>query len=95
MSAQVNVSALNLEHAHIQITHVEPYFTPTDLDERKTKFERENNISKFVFETPFTQDGKAHGDVTKQCTRKTILTSKEEEKDGWVSCLYIIYNIYI
>ena len=75
---QVNVAALNLEHAYIQITHVQPHFSPEDLDERKTKFERENNISKFVFETPFTQDGKPHGDVTKQCMRKTILTSKAD-----------------
>ena len=28
-----------------------------------------------VFETPFTPDGKQHGDVTRQCMRKTILTS--------------------
>ena len=70
------MTSLDLEHAHIQITHVQPYFSAKDLDERKTKFERENNISKFVFETPFTQEGKAHGDVTKQCMRKTILTSE-------------------
>jgi len=55
---------------------VEPYFSAKELEERKTKFERENNISRFVFKTPFTQEGKSHGDVTKQCMRKTILTSK-------------------
>ena len=73
---QVNVSSLNPEHAYIQITHVEPYFTPKDLERRKVKFERENNISRFVYETPFTVDGKTHGDVTKHCMRKTILTSE-------------------
>ena len=72
----MNTSALDLEHAYIQITHVEPFFTAKELEERKTKFERENNISKFVFETPFTQDGKTHGDVTTQCMKKTILTSE-------------------
>ena len=72
----MNPSALNMEHAHIQITHVEPYFTPEELQKRQTAFERENKISRFVFETPFTSDGKPHGDVTKQCMRKTILTSK-------------------
>ncbi len=65
-----------MEMAYIQITHVVPYFSPRELEERKTKFEKENNIAKFVFETSFTQDGKAHGDITKQCMRKTILTSE-------------------
>ena len=35
----------------------------------------ENKISRFVFEAPFTPDGRAHGQVTWQCMRKTILTS--------------------
>ena len=74
---QVNVPSLTPDHAYIQITHVEPYFTVEELEERKTKFERENNISQFVFETPFTVGGKTKGDdVTKQCMRKTILTSE-------------------
>ena len=73
---QVNTSTLNPDHANIQITHVEPYFAPEELEQRQTHFERENKISRFVFETPFTSDGKPHGDVTKQCMRKTILTSK-------------------
>lgn len=73
---QVNATELEPEHAYIQITHVEPYFLPEDLERRKTKFERTNNISRFVFETPFTKDGKSRGDVTKQCMRKTILTSE-------------------
>lgn len=68
--------SLNAEHAYIQITYVEPYFTVKELEQRKTKFEKENQISRFVFEAPFTQDGKTHGDVTKQCMRKTILTSE-------------------
>ena len=72
---QVNPSSLDLDHAHIQITYVEPYFTPEELQERRTKFERENKISRFVFETPFTPDGRAHGQVIRQCMRKTILTS--------------------
>ena len=72
----MNPATLDPEHAYIQITHVEPYFTPEELEERPTNFERENKISRFVFETPFTSDGKPHGDVTKQCMRKTILTSE-------------------
>jgi len=74
-SGKVIPSSLDMDHAHIQITHVEPYFTAEELQERRTKFERENKISRFVFETPFTPDGKQHGDVTRQCMRKTILTT--------------------
>jgi len=51
------------------------YFTVEGLQESKTEFEWENKISWFVFETPFTPDGKQHGEVTRQCMRKTILTS--------------------
>ena len=76
----MNVSSLNLDHAYLQITHVEPFFSPRELEDRKSKFERENNISRFVYETPFTPDGKSHGDVTKQCMRKTVLTSKYRTK---------------
>jgi len=72
---QVTTSSVDMDHTHIHITHAEPYFTPEELQERRTKFERENKISQFVFETPFTPDGKQHGDITRQCMRKTILTS--------------------
>ena len=65
-----------MEHAHIQITHVEPYFTEETLRERPSKFERANKLSCFVFETAFTKDGRPPGDVTKQCMRKTVLTSR-------------------
>ena len=32
---------------------------------------------RFAFNTPYTPGGKAHGDVTEQHMRKTILTSME------------------
>ena len=32
---------------------------------------------RFVFSTPYTASGKAHGDITEQCMRKTILTTAE------------------
>lgn len=28
-----------------------------------------------MFETPFTKDGKAHGEIDKQYKRRTVLTS--------------------
>ena len=30
-----------------------------------------------MFATPFTEDGRAHGDIAQQCKRKTILSTKE------------------
>lgn len=33
------------------------------------------NIEHFIFATPFTKNGKAHGDLHEQCKRKTILTT--------------------
>ena len=59
-----------------QVTFVEPYFDEDELQQRVTVFERENNIRRFVFETPFTLTGKAHGSLSEQHKRKTILTSK-------------------
>ena len=38
-------------------------------------FERNNNIRRFSFETPFTKTGKSHGSLVEQLKRKTILTS--------------------
>lgn len=65
-----------MDHAYIQITHVEPHFTEEMLEERPSKFERANKLSSFVFETAFTKDGRQQGDVARQCMRKTVLTSE-------------------
>ena len=73
---QVNLSSLDPTKAFIQVTHVIPYFTQAELAKRPTKFEQENRLSSFVFETPFTMVGQAHGTVASQCIRKTVLTSK-------------------
>ncbi len=34
-------------------------------------------VGRFVFSTPFTSGGKAHGDVDQQYMRKTILTAND------------------
>lgn len=60
---------------YIQVSHVVPYFTANEYAERHTKFEQENQISRFVFETPFTATGKAQGNIVDQWIKKTILTS--------------------
>ncbi len=74
--SQVNPKDLDPRFAYIQVTYVVPYFNEKEQQEKKTDFERHHNISRFVFETPFTLSGKKHGDVEEQCKRKTILTSK-------------------
>ncbi|CAI8031739.1 Dedicator of cytokinesis protein 11 [Geodia barretti] len=74
-SGRVDIESLASNHANIQITHVEPYFTEDMLQDRTSRFERTNNLSRFVFEAPFTRGGKQQGDVTRQCMRKTVLTT--------------------
>ncbi|XP_043347472.1 dedicator of cytokinesis protein 11 isoform X2 [Dermochelys coriacea] len=74
-SNKVNVKDLDSKYAHIQVTYVKPYFEDKELSERKTEFERNHNIRRFVFESPYTLSGKKHGSVEEQCKRRTILTT--------------------
>ncbi|CAM4556647.1 unnamed protein product [Leuciscus chuanchicus] len=74
-SNKVNPKDLDPRFAYIQVTYVVPYFNEKEQLEKKTDFEHHHNISRFVFETPFTLSGKKHGDVEEQCKRKTILTT--------------------
>ncbi|XP_029462554.1 dedicator of cytokinesis protein 11 isoform X5 [Rhinatrema bivittatum] len=74
-SNKVNVKDLDHKYAHIQVTYVKPYLEEKELSERKTDFEKNHNINRFVFETPYTLSGKKHGSVEEQCKRKTILTT--------------------
>ncbi|CRL07174.1 CLUMA_CG020162, isoform A [Clunio marinus] len=71
----VDVSSLDPEKIYIQITFVEPYFEAFELRQRETHFERNFNINRFIFSTPFTKAGKAHGELHEQYKRKTILTT--------------------
>ena len=34
-------------------------------------------VERFMFATPFTEDGRAHGDISEQFKRKTILTTTQ------------------
>nr|XP_008117830.2 PREDICTED: dedicator of cytokinesis protein 11 [Anolis carolinensis] len=74
-SNKVNLKDLDPKYAHIQVTYLKPYFDEKELSERKTAFERNHNLSRFVFETPYTLSGKKHGNVEEQCKRRTILTT--------------------
>lgn len=74
---QVNIDTLKPAVAYIQVTFVKPFFDERELAERRTIFERSNNIRRFVFEMPYTKKGTARsGAVEDQFKRKTILTSK-------------------
>lgn len=76
-SASVDPSDLDPKFAHIQVTHVTPYFDKTDLEERQTEFEQNHDICRFMFETPFTKDGKkTRGLPQEQWKRRAILTSR-------------------
>ncbi|XP_072936330.1 dedicator of cytokinesis protein 7 [Epargyreus clarus] len=71
----VDVTALEPDKAYIQITYVEPYFEPHELRTRLTHYERNFNIKRFMYATPFTVHGRAHGALAEQCKRKTVLTT--------------------
>jgi len=72
-SGEIDTSKLDGEKAHIQITFVEPYFHDYEETKKKTYFDRNYNIDKFVYCTPFTKDGRSHGDAKEQYKRKTFL----------------------
>jgi hypothetical protein len=55
----------------IQVTYVT---AEVEGDARVTQVERETNVQRFAFETPFTASGSARGEIGEQFIRKTILT---------------------
>ncbi|XP_067007867.2 dedicator of cytokinesis protein 9 [Anabrus simplex] len=75
-SAPINSNDLDPKYAYIQVTHVTPYFEKSELEERQTDFEQGHDINCFMFETPFTKDGKARGTPEDQWKRRTILTTQ-------------------
>ncbi|XP_050306735.1 dedicator of cytokinesis protein 9 isoform X2 [Anthonomus grandis grandis] len=63
---------LDPKYAYIQVTHVTPYFEKGSED-RQTDFDQNHNVCTFMYETPFTRDGKARGNPEEQWKRRTIL----------------------
>ncbi|XP_067927943.1 dedicator of cytokinesis protein 7-like [Watersipora subatra] len=76
-SNQVETEKLEPGKAFIQLTYVEPYFDAYELKDRHTYFERNYDLRRFVYSTPFTLEGKAHGELAEQHKRKTILTTSQ------------------
>ncbi|XP_074640781.1 dedicator of cytokinesis protein 7-like [Tubulanus polymorphus] len=74
-SNNVEREKLDANKNYIQITYVEPYFDTSELRERTTYFDKNYNIKRFMYATPFTLDGRAHGELHEQHKRKTLLTT--------------------
>ncbi|VDO33129.1 unnamed protein product [Haemonchus placei] len=68
-------TSLQASKAYLQITYLEPYFEKWERRRRPTPFERSHKLKRFMYATPFTRDGKAHGDLKDQYKRRTILTT--------------------
>lgn len=90
-SIPIDITELDPKIAYIQVTHVTPYFEKYELESRQTEFEQNHNVSCFMFETPFTKEGKARGIPEEQWKRRTILTSKK-----FISLYIVLFvNIYL
>ncbi|XP_039370294.1 dedicator of cytokinesis protein 6 isoform X3 [Mauremys reevesii] len=74
-SNPVDKGKLDPNKAYIQLTYVEPFFDTYELKERVTYFEKNYGLRCFLFCTPFTRDGRAHGELHEQHKRKTLLTT--------------------
>ncbi|KAF4802994.1 hypothetical protein TURU_019556 [Turdus rufiventris] len=74
-SAPVDKTKLDPNKAYIQITFVEPYFDEYEMKDRVTYFEKNFNICRFMYTTPFTMDGRPRGELCEQYKRNTILTT--------------------
>ncbi|KAM9393376.1 dedicator of cytokinesis protein 8 isoform 2-T2 [Pholidichthys leucotaenia] len=74
-STPVDRKQLNPNKAYIQITYVEPYFDDYEMKDRLTNFEKNFNLRRFMYTTPFTKSGRPRGELQEQYKRKTILTT--------------------
>lgn len=74
-SAPVDKTKLDPNKAYIQITFVEPYFDEYEMKDRVTYFEKNSNLRRFMYTTPFTLEGRPRGELHEQYRRNTILTT--------------------
>ncbi|VDK84318.1 unnamed protein product, partial [Onchocerca ochengi] len=72
----VDRNRLDSTKAYLQITYVEPYLENWERRRRPTYFERNHKLYRFVYATPFTKDGRAHGDLKDQYKRRTVLATQ-------------------
>lgn len=76
-SKDVDAAMLPKDKAFLQVTFVEPYLTEAELRTRPTAFERNHNLRRFVFETPYSKGKTGH--VSELHKRKTILTLSDNK----------------
>uniref|UniRef100_A0A8C1KIR3 Dedicator of cytokinesis 8 n=1 Tax=Cyprinus carpio TaxID=7962 RepID=A0A8C1KIR3_CYPCA len=74
-STPVDRKKLNPNKVYIQITFVEPFFDDYEMKDRLTNFEKNFNLRRFMYTTPFTKSGRPRGELNEQYKRKTILTT--------------------
>ncbi|XP_070133933.1 dedicator of cytokinesis protein 9 isoform X4 [Drosophila bipectinata] len=75
-SSPVKVDELDAKLAYIQVTHVIPFFSKDELDQRLNEFEQNHDVDTFMYETPFTKSGAARGTVEEQWKRKTVIKTQ-------------------
>jgi hypothetical protein len=64
-------------HLYMQMVSVEPYFTSEELENKPTLFERHFNITKFIYEVPFTPgQAKISEKLEEQWKRKNIIVAE-------------------
>lgn len=74
-STPVDKTKLDPNKAYIQITFVEPYFDEYEMKDRVTYFEKNFNLRRFMYTTPFTLEGRPRGELHEQHRRNTVLTT--------------------
>uniref|UniRef100_A0A8C2KWU6 Dedicator of cytokinesis 8 n=1 Tax=Cyprinus carpio TaxID=7962 RepID=A0A8C2KWU6_CYPCA len=52
-----------------------PFFDDYEMKDRLTNFEKNFNLRRFMYTTPFTKSGRPRGELNEQYKRKTILTT--------------------
>lgn len=72
---ELSVNSTAPLQAYIQITYVEPFFDDYEMKDRLTNFEKNFNLRRFMYTTPFTKTGRPRGELNEQYKRKTILTT--------------------
>eukprot|EP00850_Spirogloea_muscicola_P019338 SM000188S03833 [mRNA] locus=s188:199236:208245:- [translate_table: standard] len=80
-SRQVNLDELDPTHCYVQITSVEPLQEESDVTYMSSVAKGEvvycqAPVRCFVFETPFTKDGKSQGGLENQWKRRTVLRTE-------------------
>lgn len=75
--SKVDEADLDEDKAHIQIISVEPYLTEAETVTKVGAFELNQDLRRFILETPFTKGGKARGSAATQCMEQLIMHVEE------------------